>query len=699
MSWKLIVLAALCCAAVAAPQGKKQQETKQPEGKRDLAIERIENEAAPPKIPNIPRSYAVIVGIGKYKNLPADKQLRYTVNDAQAIRTVLISPEGGNFKVENVHMLIDEAATLANVRREIGEWLPSVAKEGDRVLIYFAGHGFLYGGQGYLAPSDFKGDDVPGTGYPMRELGQAIGGKIHASYKILLTDACHTGAISPEDTQNLNQTLSKLNESVFSMTASRDREASLESETLRHGIFTYYVVQGLTGAADTNRDGIVTADELGEYVHTQVREATQAAQNPTYDKGSFDADMLLSYVPANVNPAAPPAPRYGTLIFETDKADVQVFVDGELKGTASKGQPLTLPGIPPGQHMVQGVHMGFEPDGPRPEMVAPGQESTVTLRFLIPRRRKQAVIDLLDKGVGYYTKGDESNYKKAVGYLEKALQEDPTYSQAAFYLGLTYNALFDQAKAREYFEKAIKIDPDYLEAHSAFAGMLLDIGSVDEALRHIDLVLRLRPKQGLAWTMQAQALRFKELYPDSIKSARRAIQLDPQNAEPHLWLADSLRLSDHCPEAKQEYGEYLKLSDFDSKLAGQLNYYVIGSLFGLGRRKKASQHDIWRDLRSLAYFGLCDCDKNKDPYLESAINYCTKSLAYNTSDPFAHFALGVAFMYRFNRDNKEADLHPAAVHFRKVIELNPELKEAQSAKANLLQVEKAIEQLKVQQTR
>ena len=50
-------------------------------------------------------------------------------------------------------MLTNEKATLAALRSEIDNWLPSVAKDDDRVLIYFAGHGFMYQGKGYLAPT------------------------------------------------------------------------------------------------------------------------------------------------------------------------------------------------------------------------------------------------------------------------------------------------------------------------------------------------------------------------------------------------------------------------------------------------------------------------------------------------------------------------------------------------------------------
>ena len=336
-----------------------------------------------------------------------------------------------------------------------------------------------------------------------------------------------------------------------------------------------------------NDDGLVTADELAEYVHTQVREATVGKQNPTSDRGTFDPDMRLSYVPANAKPATPPAPQFGTLVFEANKDEVEVFVDGNSAGVASPGKPITLPGLKPGQHTVQGVKMGYEPDGPRQETVYPGETSTVSIKILIPRRRKQAAADALKDGIKDYQKGYEENYRKAAALFEKAARNGADhYSQAAFYLGLTYNALFDEDKAARYYKKAIAIDPDYLEAHANYGGMLLDIGDVDEAIRQFNTVLVRQPNHADALTMLAQAYRFKLLYPQSIESARKAASVAPKAAEPHLWLGDSLRLSGQWADAEPEYNQYLKLSDFDSKLAGQFNYYVLGSLFGMGEGRK-----------------------------------------------------------------------------------------------------------------
>jgi tetratricopeptide (TPR) repeat protein len=685
---RIIVLLA-CLVATGLPQRLAGPQ-------RDLKVEKEPPADAPrPAAVLIPRSYALVVGISKYRGLPESWQLQYPERDAEAVYSILISPEGGNFRMEDVHTLIGPEATLAGLRREIDTWLPSVAQNDDRVLIYFAGHGLIFDGKGYLAPYDIDLKRVGETAYGMDTLGAAIGEKIRARTKILLTDACHSGAITSADTQRVNRTLTALQKSLFSFTASRDRERSFESPDWGggHGVFTYYVVKGMEGFADENGNGVVAADELAEYVRVNVRAATGGQQNPSSDRGSFDPAMLMSYVPSRVKPTRPPPPKHGALVFQANTDGVEIWVDGKSMGMLDKGKRLTLPGLKPGAHTVKGVKMGFEPDGPREEMVYPGQESAVGIAILIARRRSRAASDALDAGLKYYRAGFEKNYRKAAAAFEKALAADPVCSQAALYLGRAYNALFEQEKAGRYFRKAIEIDPDYLEARAEFGGMLLDIGNVDEAIRQFNYVLQRDSRHALALTLLAQAYLRKELYRQSIDSARKAIALVPATGEPHLWLGESLRLAGSYEESRQEYDAYLRLSDFDTGLAGQVRYYALGSLIGMGRRKRASQRDIWQDLRSLAYLGMCHCER-KLARLDSAIGYCQKALTYDPDDPYSHFALALAYSYKTNETGRCEALPAALKHFRAVVDINPDLAEADLARQNIANILSAWQKLR-----
>ena len=324
-------------------------------------------------------------------------------------------------------------------------------------------------------------------------------------------------------------------------------------------------------------------------------------------------------------------------------------------------------------------------------MVYPGQESPVRIRILIPRRRNKAAADLFQDGMKYYHKGNEQDYKKAVDFFERALAADPKFSQAAFYLGRTYSALFDYESAGRSYKRAIQLDPDYLEAHANYGGILLDTGDVDEAVRQLNTVLQREPAHPVALTLIAQAYRFKSLFPESIEAARKAIQINSKTAEPHLWLADSLRLSGKFSEARPVYDDYLKLSDFDSKLAGKLNYYVLGSLVGMGRKKRVAERDIWNDYHNMAWFGICECEY-KTSNFDSAIADCQKALTYDALDPFAHNTLGLAFFKKAVKTGSVAELDPALKHFQQMLELNPDIAEASVARQNIATIQNFLKQ-------
>ena len=293
-------------------------------------------------------------------------------------------------------------------------------------------------------------------------------------------------------------------------------------------------------------------------------------------------------------------------------------------------------------------------------MVYPGQEVTVTLKILIVRRRPRAAVEQFDKGLELYNKGTPENYKKAVESFQAALQADSNYSQAALYLGRVDRDLFQDQDAEKWMRRAIAIDPDYLEARATLGGMLLDKGALDESIRQLNAVVQRDPKYALAWYLLAEALRMKELYPDSIEAARNA------------------------------YQQYLKLSDFDSKLAGKMNYYVLGYLVGFGRKKRAAQRDVWQDLRSLAYFGLCDSQRLLNNF-DAAIGYCQKALSYDPSDPYAHFALALSYTSKAQASGAVEPLVPARKHFSDTIALNPDMAESERAKKYIVKIDALLQ--------
>jgi hypothetical protein len=295
----------------ADPDGGERQEM------RIVFVERPAPAPVAPAAPASPRPapdrWAVIVGIGAYESREVSR-LRHSVADAEAMYQTLTGP--GGFRKEHVLLLTDRSErkpTLRNLRWALGTFLSRSAKKDDTVLIYFAGHGAPEadprglerdGLSKYLIPADADPDDLYSSALPMDEL-QTIFARIEAERIVVLLDTCYSGAAGGR-TFSSKRTRAGHVDDVFLeriaasrgrviVTASRPAEVSVELPELGHGLFTYYLLQGLRGGADGNRDGIVTVQELYQYVEAQVSAKSKSVgitQHPVM-KGELEGALPL----------------------------------------------------------------------------------------------------------------------------------------------------------------------------------------------------------------------------------------------------------------------------------------------------------------------------------------------------------------------------------------------------------------------
>lgn len=239
------------------------------------------------------RKYALIIGISRYKNnLRGIRNLEYADVDARSMYEFLQQPAAGAFAAEDMLLLSNEEATIARIREALTNFIAK-ASSNDLLLIFFAGHGAPDPSAPqnlYVIANDTSVADMPGTALAMPELRRYIEQNIRSKRVILLLDTCHSAGLSTEITRDLGNNLANLylekllykDEGRAIITSSDVNEPSHESQRWGkgHGVFTYYVLEGLRGTADTNQDNLVSVGELFRYVRQKVRLDTQFQQNP-----------------------------------------------------------------------------------------------------------------------------------------------------------------------------------------------------------------------------------------------------------------------------------------------------------------------------------------------------------------------------------------------------------------------------------
>gem|GEM_PF-642706 len=243
-------------------------------------------------------SWALLIGINKYHN---EAHLNYAVADAERMHRLLT--EKLDFPIDNVFMLLDEEATLINIKKEMKK-LYEVANDSDRVLIYFAGHGITEplpkgGEEGYLIPIEGDKDDLYTTALPMSEM-KRISKRVSAKDMLFLMDACYSGlmgvgnrGLSLDESADMSLRKIAAGGSRTVITAGRKGEIAQENAEWGHSPFVKNIVSGLEkGMADFNDDNYITARELGMYLTNQVTADTDNKQTPdvsyfTTDRGEF----------------------------------------------------------------------------------------------------------------------------------------------------------------------------------------------------------------------------------------------------------------------------------------------------------------------------------------------------------------------------------------------------------------------------
>ncbi|BFU94108.1 MAG: exported protein of unknown function [Nitrospira sp.] len=252
---------------------------KKPADRTQVSVARAERSSDVDILPQVavkPQKtrYAVIIGIEQYRqSLPV---VEFASHDAYIMREYLTKTLG--YPDENVVLVVNERAAKSDLEKYIERWLPNRVEKDSSVLIYYSGHGAPNPTtqEGFLVPYDGDPTFLEITGYPLKRLYEQLA-KLPAREILVVLDSCFSGSggrsviakgARPLVISMENPVLA--GDKLVVMTASSASQISSTYDQKNHGLFTYFFLKGLQGAADANKDGAIDLDELYGYVKPQV---------------------------------------------------------------------------------------------------------------------------------------------------------------------------------------------------------------------------------------------------------------------------------------------------------------------------------------------------------------------------------------------------------------------------------------------
>ncbi len=239
-----------------------------------IAKDPVTNQTGEVKLYN--KSYAVVIGIDNYQNLPADRQLANAVNDAKGIEATLKK----HYRFDRIFTLYNKDATRDNIMRLLTSELPDTVGKDDALFVFWAGHGNQKksddGDLGYLIPYDGNGNGIYGN-ISMSQLKDDISKAIPAKHIFYAFDACYSGLLTTRSvdtkvTRNLAYLKDITKERVRQvLTAGSKGQEALDGGRNGHSVFTGRLIEVLEATGD-----YITANEIQAILKERVYQDARA---------------------------------------------------------------------------------------------------------------------------------------------------------------------------------------------------------------------------------------------------------------------------------------------------------------------------------------------------------------------------------------------------------------------------------------
>ncbi|MDR0611835.1 MAG: caspase family protein [Planctomycetaceae bacterium] len=439
--------------------------------------------------------YALLVGVNDYKTL---QPLRFSCNDVNYLAEQL---QKAGYEQENVVVVCDTAGKTSltpmkeNIERELNRLINKTG-DNDQFFFVFCGHGLNIGNQAYLAPYDME---IPKSPEDIKALETLISvdwvyekfAECPARVKLLFLDACQENLFASrairekssikqlDAAEFKNRNVAK---NVLQFHACSPNQFSYECTELSHGVYSYFLAEGLGGKADWDNDGRINVLELHQYASDNTfRYVRDKLKKPNEQTPQFFGDLRGN-------------PRIAELSEDTlERLKKKIEMDiveyrklkhaFVLKSSADKVEfwgKCAEKNIPEGEFlygyclfeghcvtkdkekaleffnkaMTQDFYLAKDQLDEIKEM---DRQTELVRQELLKKEKKQQAFENYERGLRYF-KGDGvlKDYKEAFTWFHKAAEQG--FASAQSNLGVCYEKGYgidqDKEKAIKWYRKA-----------------------------------------------------------------------------------------------------------------------------------------------------------------------------------------------------------------------------------------------------
>ncbi len=628
-----------------------------------------------------PNFYAVVIGISQFALLPKEEWLEFADADATDFARFIKSPRGRAFPADNVKEFTNDAASLTAMKRWMGTTLPKKLKPEDTVYIFIATHGMVEkeaARAGYLLAHDSDREDLYSTALAMKDLSDIMQNRLKGAKRIFLfADACRAGKLG-QGQGNINRFVEDASRrgETMGLLASRPNEFSREGKQFGggHGVFTYYLLKGLIGEADGDKDKTVTAAEIVSYLQVQVENATEKAQH-VRDFGDFEATTPLAFVdkpaPADLKLTGLPWPvgtEIASLAFmQAPGTDVRTAFNQAI----AQGRLLA----PAGNNAWDLYQQYIQLPVPQSEKDAVQDDLYIALanageKVLAAYRRGDQVIKLdaakYEEGAQLFARASQlspdepklqakaksmagramvanGRYAEAVSVLREAIALDPEAAHSYNALGIAYKEQRQWNEAIENFRGASARAEKWVYPHFNLAAVYEELQRYREAEQEYKIGIDLGTELGMRYFYlhnNLGLLYFRQgRYADAEQQLRRAIEMKPDGADSYYNLGLIFQQRGNAREAE---AHFRKAAELDARhVPARLKLAEIYRQ----QRKRDLEENVLRqavagDPRSAAALESLGQVLLENKKLEEAEQVFLQMLALDTSSPVALSWLG-----------------------------------------------------------